>query len=84
MMSEGTRSGVNWTRRKVPPRVSARVFTVSVLARPGTPSIRRWPPARRATKTRSSMASWPTMTRFISNRAASSVARAVAAAERAS
>src|SRR5215207_373012 len=33
-----------------------------VFARPGTPSTRRWPRARRATIIRSSRWSWPTMT----------------------
>src|SRR3954470_16724755 len=70
--SAGTRSGVNCSRLKVPPRTSATVLTVSVLARPGTPSSRTWPQARSATSRRSSMPSWPTMTRLTSNSAASS------------
>src|ERR671927_90840 len=74
--SDGTRSGVNWMRRNVPPSTCARVLTVSVLARPGTPSSRTWPPARRATSRRSSIASWPTITRLISCSAASSASRA--------
>src|SRR4051812_45769692 len=73
--SAGTRSGVNCTRLKLPPRTWASVLTVSVLARPGTPSSSTWPPARRATSSRSSIASWPTMMRFISKRASSSTAR---------
>ena len=68
--SAGTRSGVNWTRLKEPPSTSASVRTVSVLARPGTPSSRTWPPASSATSTRSSIASWPTTTRLHSHRAA--------------
>src|SRR5919202_4413470 len=63
-------------RRNVPPSTCARVLTVSVLARPGTPSSRTWPPARRATSRRSSIASWPTITRLISCSAASSASRA--------
>ena len=55
------RSGVNWMRLKEPPRTSARVLMVSVLASPGTPSSRMWPPAKRPTRMRSSIASWPTM-----------------------
>ena len=55
--SEGTRSGVNCTRWKLPPSTSATVLIVRVFARPGTPSIRRWPPASRQTKTRSSISS---------------------------
>src|SRR3954447_17359193 len=72
--SAGTRSGVNWTRRNEPPITSASVLTVSVLARPGTPSSSTWPPASRATSRRSSIASWPTMTRLTSCRASCSVA----------
>src|SRR3954468_20604281 len=74
--SEGTRSGVNWMRRNVPPRTSASVLTVSVLASPGTPSSSTWPPASSATSRRSSIASWPTMTRLISWSAASRASRA--------
>src|SRR3954447_21847478 len=72
--SAGTRSGVNWTRRNEPPRTWASVRTVSVLARPGTPSSSTWPPASRATSRRSSIASWPTMTRLTSCSASWSVA----------
>src|SRR3954453_7975060 len=72
--SAGTRSGVNWTRRNEPPSTWASVRTVSVLARPGTPSRSTWPPARRARSRRSSIASWPTMTRLTSCRASCSVA----------
>ncbi|MNW02029.1 hypothetical protein D3C71_1977560 [compost metagenome] len=46
--------------------VLASVLTVSVLARPGTPSTSRWPPARIATSTRSRKWSCPTTTRFTS------------------
>src|SRR6478752_6758584 len=70
--SAGTRSGVNCRRLKLPPSTSATVLTVSVLARPGTPSSSTCPPASRATRTRSSIASWPTITRLISNSAVSS------------
>ena len=73
--SEGTRSGVNWTRLKLPPITSASVLTVSVLARPGTPSSSTWPPASTATSTRSSIASWPTITRLTSYSASSSASR---------
>ena len=73
--SEGTRSGVNWMRRNVPPRTSASVFTVSVLARPGTPSIRTCPPESSATRTRSSIRSCPTITRLISKSVVSSFPR---------
>ena len=49
-----------------PDLVPASVFTVSVLARPGTPSTSRWPCARMATITRSKKRSCPTTTRLIS------------------
>src|SRR3954454_23540288 len=70
--SAGTRSGGNCRRLNEPPSTLETVLTVSVLARPGTPSSSTWPPARRKTITRSSIASWPTITRLISNSAASS------------
>src|SRR5438094_5608917 len=70
--SEGTRSGVNWTRANDPPRTPAVVLIVRVFASPGTPSIRRCPWARRHTRTRSSMSSWPAITRRISKSACSS------------
>src|ERR671922_299039 len=69
--SEGTRSGVNWIRANVPPSTPAVVLIVSVFASPGTPSMRRWPCARRQTRTRSSIASCPAMTRLISKSACS-------------
>src|SRR6478752_4146455 len=62
MRSAGTRSGVNWIRLNSPPIDAASVLMAIVLARPGTPSTRRWPRARRATASRSSNTSWPTMT----------------------
>src|SRR6266542_347761 len=77
--SDGTRSGVNCTRWKVPPSTLATVEMVSVLARPGTPSSSRCPFESRATRTRSSIPSWPTITRLISNSAASSWVCAAAA-----
>ena len=43
VMSEGIRSGVNWTRRKVRSRVRARVRAMSVLPSPGTPNSRMCP-----------------------------------------
>src|SRR3954447_18004878 len=70
--SAGTRSGVNCRRLNEPPSTSETVLTVRVLARPGTPSSRTCPPASSATITRSSIASWPTITRLISNSAVSS------------
>ena len=43
--SDGSRSGVNWTRGNWQPRRRANVFDSVVLATPGTPSSRTWPPA---------------------------------------
>src|SRR5918992_1175732 len=80
--SAGTRSGVNWIRRNEPPRTSASVRTVSVFASPGTPSSSTWPPASSATSSRSSIASWPTITRLISYSAPSRARRAGSASER--
>src|SRR6476646_10768170 len=51
--SAGTRSGVNWMRRKLPRTVEASVLTVRVFASPGTPSTSRCPPASIAKSTRS-------------------------------
>ncbi len=64
--SAGSRSGVNWMRLNVPRIVFASVLTVSVFARPGTPSTSRWPWARIATSTRSRKWSCPTTTRLTS------------------
>jgi hypothetical protein len=71
-MSDGTRSGVNWMREKLPPTAVARVCAASVLATPGTPSSRQCPSASSAVKRRSTSRSCPTMTRLTSKRACSS------------
>src|SRR5581483_10807384 len=71
-MSAGTRSGVNWMRWKSQPMALASVLTARVLARPGTPSTRRWPRASRAISMRSSRLSWPTITRLTWYRTSSS------------
>ena len=42
--SAGRRSGVNWMRENEALMISASVRTASVLASPGTPSSRMWPP----------------------------------------
>src|SRR5678816_3436492 len=47
-------------REKVVEIVSARVRTVSVFARPGTPSSNTWPPVRMLMSSRSIMYSCPT------------------------
>ncbi|CPQ35512.1 Uncharacterised protein [Bordetella pertussis] len=51
VMSEGSRSGVNWMRRMVASRCAASALTVRVLARPGRLSSNTWPSASRATST---------------------------------
>ena len=63
VMSDGIRSGVNWMRLKTRPRVCAMVRTSSVLAVPGRPVIRQWPPTNSAISTCSRTSSWPTITR---------------------
>ena len=68
MTSAGRRSGVNWMRENEAWMISARVRTASVLASPGTPSSRMWPPVSSPTSSRSTMASWPTIRRDTSLR----------------
>ncbi len=80
-MSAGTRSGVNWMRANVPPTTRASVSTASVLATPGTPSSRQCPRASSATNIRSTIRSWPTMTRLTSNIARSSTLASCAGVE---
>ena len=62
---------MNWMRVKLPPMAVASVSTASVLARPGTPSRRQWPPASRQVNMRSSARCCPTMTDFTWNSARS-------------
>src|SRR5438445_2385649 len=50
-------------RLKISPSVCAMVRTNSVLAVPGKPVIRQWPPTNREIMTCSSTSSWPTITR---------------------
>ena len=76
VMSAGIRSGVNWMREKVRPRISPRLRTISVLPNPGTPSSRQWPPHTSAMKTCSINASWPTIARAISAFSSANVRRA--------
>src|SRR5450759_1246887 len=61
--SEGSRSGVNWIRRKLQPRLLATALASIVLPVPGTSSIKRWP--RDSNATRVSLTSWrlPMITR---------------------
>ena len=44
--SAGSKSGVNWMRRNGRSSAWAKARTARVLARPGTPSIKTWPPAK--------------------------------------
>jgi hypothetical protein len=46
VMSDGIRSGVNWMRLNFRSRTRASVAISSVLARPGTPTIRLLPPTK--------------------------------------
>ena len=50
VMSLGIRSGVNWMRLKLRFSASATVWTIRVLASPGTPIRSAWPPARTAVR----------------------------------
>ena len=59
VMSLGIRSGVNWTRLNERWSASATVWTISVLASPGTPMSRAWPPLRMAVRMPSTTSSWP-------------------------
>ena len=61
-MSDGIRSGVNWIRLKSTSRIRASVLTISVFARPGTPSSRQWPRVKIAAKICSITSSCPTIT----------------------
>ena len=46
---------MNWMRANLAWMASQSVRTVSVLARPGTPSSRTWPPVSRPMRMRSTM-----------------------------
>ena len=59
MMSEGSRSGVNWRRLNIPPSDVARVEARDVFPIPGGPVTRAWPRARRAVRSRSAARSEP-------------------------
>ena len=50
VMSDGSRSGVNCTRRKFIDSVCANALTSVVLATPGLPSISTWPRATSAVR----------------------------------
>src|SRR5215470_15424059 len=59
VMSDGSRSGVNWIRESWASRFLARLLMARVLARPGRPSTRRCPLASRPRIKRSIIPSWP-------------------------
>src|SRR5215469_5533856 len=69
--SPGMRSGVNWIRPKSRRRLAAKAWASSVLAVPGTPSSRIWPPTRRLVSISSTTSSWPMTALAISPRMAS-------------
>src|SRR4029079_13505582 len=68
VMSLGTRSGVNWIRWKSRCTASASERTMSVFARPGTPTSSACPPAMSDIRISSSTVPWPTMRRCTSAR----------------
>src|SRR5579864_3419124 len=63
MMSDGSRSGVNWMRVNRASSAAASVRAISVFAVPGTPSRSTWPPQRTAMYRPSITWSWPTTAR---------------------
>ncbi len=60
--SDGSRSGVNWTRFQLESIDAARALARLVLPTPGTSSISRWPSARRQTSASSTTSGLPWMT----------------------
>ncbi len=61
VMSDGIRSGVNWTREGGA-GIWLTLETMSVLARPGTPTRRQWPRVKMAASTCSITSPCPTTT----------------------
>src|SRR5437588_1015644 len=59
VMSDGIRSGVNWMRVNFRSSTLASVATSSVLARPGTPTIRLLPPTKSVSSTSSMTSDCP-------------------------
>ena len=76
VMSVGIRSGVNWMRLVSSPSTMPSVSTSLVLARPGTPIRRPWPPASRVTSVCSITSSWPKITAFRPSRTRRNVSAA--------
>ena len=56
------RSGVNWIRAYFQRKAAASALTISVLARPGTPTSKACEPVRAQTSNWSMTSSWPTTT----------------------
>src|SRR5580693_3301660 len=73
--SPGIRSGVNWMRPNCSASPPANARVIKVLAVPGTPSSRMWPPTRRLVSRRSMTSSCPTTALRTSARTASVTAR---------
>src|SRR5215218_7189536 len=57
--SLGSRSGVNWMRRVLPPNACAIARASVVFPTPGTSSINTWPPANMAANSSSAVSSLP-------------------------
>src|SRR5437773_6292331 len=75
-MSAAIKSGVNWMRENLSSSASATLDTISVLASPGTPTGRAWPPENTAVRMPSRTSFWPTMRRPTwDNRSPRAVAR---------
>src|SRR5215831_14140041 len=73
--SPGIRSGVNWIRPNCRRRPAAKARVIRVLAVPGTPSSRMWPPTSRLVSISSMTASCPTTALRTSARTPSAFAR---------
>ena len=67
-MSEGSTSGVNWTRLYLRDRTLEKARAMVVLPTPGMSSNRMWPPARMARSAMTSTPSLPTTAFFTSSR----------------
>src|SRR6476660_4339228 len=62
MMSAGIRSEVHCTRRNSRVNSRAKLLMTSVLAIPGTPSSKAWPPHNTVSRHWLISSSWPTIT----------------------
>ena len=59
VMSDGIRSGVNWMRENFSSSTRASVWINSVLANPGTPTTRLFPPTKSDSSTSWTVSPWP-------------------------